>query len=120
MSEVLLEKGGHKLFKDRFVSRNNKEYFIRDMKYASLVEKRSFFGLYGGYYLSIEFLNGDRENFWFRHRLSLKQVYGAYFTPSLKPNGYHIVSAMEREVSGIILEWSEKINELINTINHLP
>jgi hypothetical protein len=84
------------------------------MKCASLVEKRSFLGLYGGYYLGIEFWNGDRVDFWFRHRLSLKQVYGAYFTPSLKPNGYEVISAMEREVSVIIMKWAEKINELIN------
>ena len=112
--EVVLEKGGHKLFVDRFVSRDKEEFFIRDMKCASLVEKRSFGGLVGGYYLSIEFWNGDRKDFWFRHRLSLKQVYGAYFTPSFKPVNQKVVSAMEREVSVIILEWAEKINELIN------
>ena len=79
-----------------------------------LVEKRSFGGLVGGYYLSIEFWNGDRKDFWFRHRLPLRQVYGAYFTPSFKPVNSKVVSAMEREVSVIILEWAEKINSLIN------
>ena len=112
--KILLEKGGYKLFEDRFVCRDKKEYFIRDMKSASLVEKRSFGGLYGGYYLSIEFWNGDRKDFWFRHRLSLKQVYGAYFTPSFKPVNSKVVSAMQREVSVIILEWAEKINSLID------
>jgi hypothetical protein len=112
--KILLEKGGYKLFEDRFVCRDKKEYFIRDMKSASLVEKRSFGGLVGGYYLSIEFWNGDRKDFWFRHRLSLKQVYGAYFTPSFKPVNQKVVSAMEREISVIILEWAEKINSLIN------
>lgn len=111
---VILEKGGHKLLKDRFVSREKEEYFIRDMKCASLIEKRSFGGLVGGYYLSIEFLNGDRKDFWFRHRLPLKQVYGAYFTPSVKPVNSKVVSAMQREVSVIILEWAEKINSLID------
>jgi len=112
--KVIMEKGGHKLLEDRFVSRDREEYFIRDMKCASLVEKRSFGGLKGGYYLSIEFWNGESKDFWFRHRLPLKQVYGAYFTPSFKPLNYKVVSAMEREVSVIILEWAEKINELIN------
>jgi len=112
--KVIMEKGGHKLLEDRFVSRDREEYFIRDMKCASLVEKRSFGGLKGGYYLSIEFWNGESKDFWFRHRLLLKQVYGAYFTPSFKPLNYKVVSAMEREVSVIILEWAEKINELIN------
>ena len=110
---LLLEKGGHKLFEDRFVSRDKKEYLIRDMKCASLVEKRSFFGLYGGYYLRIEFLSGATEDFWFRHRLSQKQVLGAYLTPSFKPFNYRVVSAVERETSVIILDWTEKINELI-------
>ena len=114
---AILEKGGHKLFEDRFVSRDKKEYFIRDMKCASLIEKRSFGGLYGGYYLSIEFWNGDRKDFWFRHRLPLKQVYGAYFTPSFKPTSHKVISAMEREVSVIILEWAEKINSLIKAQN---
>lgn len=112
--KVLLEKGGHKLFEDKFVSSDRKEYFIKDMKHASLVEKRSFFGLYGGYYLSIEFCNGNKVNFWFRHNLSLKQVSIAYFSPNFKPGSFQVVSAMEREVSIIILEWAEKINELIN------
>jgi hypothetical protein len=112
--KVLLEKGGHKLLEDRFVSRDKEEFFIKDMKCASLVEKRSFGGLVGGYYLSIEFCDGDTKYFWFRHRLPLKQVYGAYLTPSFKPSNLQVVSAMEREVSVIILEWAEKINMLIN------
>ena len=115
--EVILEKGGHKLLEDRFISRKKEEYFIKDMKSASLFEKRSFGGLVGGYYLSIEFCNGTRKDFWFRHRLPLKLLYGAYFTPSFKPVNSKIVSAMEREVSVIILEWAEKINSLINAHN---
>lgn len=111
--KVILEKGGHKLLEDRFVSKGKEEFFIRDMKCASLVERRSFGGLVGGYYLSIEFLSGDRKDFWFRHRLSLKQVYGAYFTPSFRSASSKVVLAMEREVSVIILEWAEKINSLI-------
>ena len=99
--KVILEKGGHKLLEDRFVSRNKEEYFVKDMKCASLVEKRSFGGLKGGYYLSIEFWNGDRKDFWFRHRLALKQVYAAAFS-SFKPYNYEVVLAMEREVSVII------------------
>ena len=67
--KLILEEGGHKLFEDRFVSRDKREYLIKDMKCASLVEKRSFFGLYGGYYLRIEFSYGEMEDFWFRHKL---------------------------------------------------
>ena len=115
--KVILEKGGHKLLEDRFISRKKEEYFIKDMKSASLVEKRSFGGLVGGYYLRIEFLNGERKDFWFRHKLPQKQVLGAYFTPSFKPVNSRVVSAMEREVSVIILEWAEKINSLINAHN---
>ena len=111
--KLILEKGGHMLFEDRFVSRDKKEYFIKDMRCASLVEKKSFFGLYGGYYLRIEFLTGETQDFWFRHRLSQKQVLGAYLTPSFKPVNYRVVSVMERETSVIILDWAEKINELI-------
>ena len=114
--KLILEKGGYKLFEDRFVSRDKKEFLIRNMKCASLVEKKSFFGLYGGYYLRINFLSGKSEDFWFRHKLSQKQVLGAYLTPNFKPVNYKVVSAMERETSVIILDWTEKINELIEAM----
>jgi hypothetical protein len=110
---IILEKDGNKLLEDRIVSKDKKEYFIKEMKQASLIEKKSFGGLVGGYYLSIEFLNGERKDFWFNHRLSTKQVFAASFSKPRIGN-WEVVNATERERSIIILEWVDKINMLIN------
>jgi hypothetical protein len=109
--KVILEtKDGIKLLEDKLVYRDSKEYFIKDMKQASLKETR----LIGGYYLLIEFKNGDSKKFYFKHTISQKEAFISAFSAKTRAPGVEVYWTTMRDVLAIVLEWATNINTLID------
>lgn len=111
MTANLLEtKDGIKLLEDRLVDRDRKEYFIKDMMKAHLRETK----LIGGFYLLIEFKNGDIKKFYFRHTITTKQAFISALSAKTRAPGIEVYHTTQRDVALIILEWANEINRLID------
>jgi hypothetical protein len=105
--KVILEtKDGIKLLEDKLVYRDSKEYFIKDMKQASIRQ-----GRLKAYSLHIDFNNGDGKEFYFRGTTSTRTFMISYLT---KGRGWGVFSTMQRDLQTQILEWATNINTLID------
>jgi hypothetical protein len=105
--KVILEtKDGIKLLEDKLVYRDSKEYFIKDMKQATIRQ-----GRLRAYSLHIDFNNGDGKEFYFRGTTSTRTFMISYLT---KGRGWGVFSTMQRDLQTQILEWATNINTLID------
>jgi hypothetical protein len=74
--KVILEtKEGIRLLEDKLVYRDSKEYFIKDMKQASIRQ-----GRLRAYSLHIDFNNGDGKEFYFNGTTSTRTLMISYLT----------------------------------------
>ena len=88
------------------MNRDGKEYFIEDMKQASLKQSRM-----GAYSLHIDFKNGESKEIYFASTISTKTAIISYFTGG----EFTLFSTMQPDIQILIIDWAAKINELIDS-----